>query len=54
MYRLLERPAFEKGHYVPIRNMLLDMLSESEEFIGKRAARYLIWLQSSMKDDAMK
>ncbi|KAL4938878.1 hypothetical protein BDV06DRAFT_225560 [Aspergillus oleicola] len=52
MYKLLERPGFEKGRNVPKPHMYLDMNDLSEEELNERAKYAVQWIQESMKNDA--
>ncbi|KAG7114616.1 Disulfide-bond oxidoreductase YfcG like protein [Verticillium longisporum] len=52
LYKLLERPGFEKGRHVPTKHTALESAQKSEEELEKAAAESRQWVQSGMKDDA--
>ncbi|EEY23306.1 glutathione S-transferase GstA [Verticillium alfalfae VaMs.102] len=52
LYKLLERPGFEKGRHVPTKHTALESAQKSEEELEKAAAESRQWVQSGMKEDA--
>lgn len=54
LYKLLERPGFEKGRHVPKPHTAFDQLKLSEEELEKQAQGTRAWVQSGMKADAEK
>ncbi|KAH6669164.1 glutathione S-transferase GstA [Plectosphaerella plurivora] len=54
LYRLLERPGFEKGRHVPKPHTAFDHAKLSHEELDKKAEESRAWVQSGMKDDAKK
>lgn len=54
LFKLLERPGFEKGRHVPSQHKAFEMAKMSEEELEARAAGPRAWVQQGMKDDAKK
>lgn len=54
VYKLLERPGFEKGRHVPTEHKAFKMAELPEEELEKLAAGPRAWVQQGMKDDAKK
>ncbi|KAK7724941.1 Glutathione S-transferase 2 [Diaporthe eres] len=54
LYKLLERPGFEKGRNVPTEHKAFKMAELSEEELDKLAAGPRAWVQAGMKQDAAK
>ncbi|ROT35541.1 glutathione S-transferase GstA [Sodiomyces alkalinus F11] len=54
LYKLLERPGFEKGRHVPDRHTAFEQKKLSPEDMEKQAAAARAWVQSGMKEDARK
>ncbi|KAL2861228.1 glutathione S-transferase family protein [Aspergillus lucknowensis] len=52
MYKLLERPGFERGRHVPKPHIYLDMNRLSEEELNEKAKYGVQWIQDAMKRDA--
>lgn len=52
LYKLKERPGFEKGRNVPTRHTAFDKLTKEE--IEKREQESRAWVQSGMQADAKK
>ncbi|KAH9889752.1 glutathione S-transferase [Xylariomycetidae sp. FL2044] len=49
MYKLLERPGFERGRHVPTPHRYLKLVDHSEEDIKKLGAQNIGWIQEAMK-----
>lgn len=54
LFKLLERPGFEKGRHVPFRHNAFEMAKLSEEELEAKAAGPRAWVQQGMKADAKK
>lgn len=54
LFKLLERPGFEKGRHVPTRHNAFEMAKLSEEELEAKAAGPRAWVQQGMKADANK
>lgn len=54
LYKLLERPGFEKGRNVPSEHKAFKMAQLSEEELEKLAVGPRSWIQAGMKEDAKK
>jgi glutathione S-transferase len=54
LFRLLERPGFEKGRHVPKPHTAFEQLKQSQEELDKQAESSRAWIQSGMKEDAKK
>lgn len=54
LYKLLERPGFEKGRHVPDKHKAFEMAKLSEEELEAMAAGPRAWVQQGMKEDAKK
>lgn len=54
LYKLLERPGFEKGRNVPDKHKAFEMAKLSEEELEAKAAGPRAWVQQGMKADAKK
>ncbi|KAF4508754.1 hypothetical protein G6O67_005094 [Ophiocordyceps sinensis] len=54
LFKLLERPGFEKGRHVPSPHTAFDNDKLSEEELDKRAESARNWVQAGMKGDAKK
>lgn len=52
MYRLLERPGFERGRHIPTPHKYLDLNDLSEEELNDIAKKGGNWIQEGMKLDA--
>lgn len=52
LYKLLERPGFEKGRNVPTEHKAFKTAELSEEELDKLAAGPRAWVQAGMKQDA--
>lgn len=54
LYKLLERPGFEKGRHVPSQHKAFEMAKLSEEELEAMASGPRAWIQQGMKEDAKK
>lgn len=54
LYKLLERPGFEKGRHVPTEHKAFKMAELPEEELDKLAAGPRAWVQAGMHQDAAK
>lgn len=54
LYKLLERPGFEKGRHIPTKHSAFEMAKLSEEELDAKAESARNWVQAGMKDDAKK
>lgn len=54
LYKLLERPGFEKGRHVPSKHTAFETAKLSKEELDKRAEASKSWVQAGMKEDAKK
>ncbi|KAF3770934.1 glutathione S-transferase [Cryphonectria parasitica EP155] len=54
LYKLLERPAFEKGRHVPTPHTAFEKAKLSEEELDRQAASARNWVQAGMKEDSKK
>lgn len=52
MYRLLERPGFEKGRNVPSPHLYLQLNALPDEELKKIGNERSGWIQDAMKRDA--
>ncbi|KAL4787606.1 glutathione S-transferase [Aspergillus varians] len=52
MYKLLERPGFERGRHVPKHHVHLALNSLSEEELNEKAKYGVKWIQDAMERDA--
>ncbi|KAL4884322.1 glutathione S-transferase [Aspergillus karnatakaensis] len=52
LYKLLERPGFEKGRHVPKPHIYLDFNKLSEEELNEAAKYGVKWIQDAMARDA--
>lgn len=52
VYKLLERPGFEKGRHVPSQDKTFEVAKMSEEELEARAAGPRAWVQAGMKAEA--
>lgn len=52
LYKLLERPGFEKGRNVPVKHKAFETAKLSEEELEAMAAGPRAWVQQGMKADA--
>jgi glutathione S-transferase len=54
VYRLLERPGFEKGRHVPSEHKAFQWMDKTEEELTEMAASSRAWIQKGMKEEAEK
>ncbi|PSS00743.1 glutathione S-transferase [Coniella lustricola] len=54
LYKLLERPGFEKGRHNPTKHTAFEMAKLSEEELDAKAEGARNWVQAGMKADAKK
>jgi len=52
MYKLLERPGFEKGRNVPGPHIYLQLNELPDEELKKLGRERSVWVQEAMKRDA--
>lgn len=52
LFKLLERPGFEKGRHVPEEHKAFDLAKLTEEEMEEKAAGGRAWVQASMKEEA--
>lgn len=54
LFRLLERPGFERGRNIPTKHAAFEWAKLSEEELDAMSAGSKAWIQKSMKEDAAK
>jgi glutathione S-transferase len=54
VFKLKERPAFEKGRNVPSEHKAFERMAKSDEELEELAQGTRSWIQNSMKEDAKK
>ncbi|ROW06079.1 hypothetical protein VMCG_04566 [Cytospora schulzeri] len=54
LFKLLERPGFEKGRHVPSEHKAFELFNSTEEELDKKAEAGRAWVQAGMKADAKK
>lgn len=54
LYKLLERPGFEKGRHVPTQHNAFELAKLSHEELDAKAAGPRAWVQKGMQEDAKK